>query len=135
MTSLLILTFLTIAGFVALIVYRVIKAKKYREQVESVTSLDQGTWSERDLIPQLLNKCGIDPRAIYHDLYIRKENGAYTQIDLAVPTPQGILLLILAKNVKWQMEKLETTEIGNGTVTVREVTISSISDTPHDLTL
>lgn len=128
MISLIILTSLLLACLVALKVYRVIKAKKYREQVESVTSLDRGTWSERDLIPQLLNKFVINPRAIYHDLYIRKENGAYTQIDHAVPTPQGILLLILAINVKWQKEKLETTEIGNGTVTFREVTISSISD-------
>ena len=41
-----------------MIVRSIIKAKKYLEQVESVTSLDRGTWSERDLIPQLLNKCG-----------------------------------------------------------------------------
>ncbi|MCQ2187287.1 MAG: NERD domain-containing protein [Bacteroidales bacterium] len=78
-------------GIFALIVRRIIKAKKYREQIQSVTSMDRGTWSERDLIPQLLNKCGIDQRAIYHDLYIRKSDGTYTQIDLAVPTPQGII--------------------------------------------
>ena len=56
-------------GSIALIVRRILKAKKYREQVQSVTSLDRGTWSERDLIPQLLNKCGINQRAIYHDLH------------------------------------------------------------------
>lgn len=88
-------------GFIALIVRRIIKAKKYREQVESVTSLDRGTWSERDLIPQLLNKCGIDQRAIYHDLYIRKENGTYTQIDLAVPTPQGIIVFEVKDYSGW----------------------------------
>lgn len=88
-------------GFIALIVLRIIKAKKYREQVESVTSLDRGTWSERDLIPQLLNKCGIDQRAIYHDLYIRKENGTYTQIDLAVPTPQGIIVFEVKDYSGW----------------------------------
>ena len=88
-------------GFVALIVRRIIKAKKYREQVQSVTSLDRGTWSERDLIPQLLNKCGIDQRAIYHDLYIRKENGTYTQIDLAVPTPQGIIVFEVKDYSGW----------------------------------
>ena len=74
MTETLIIVLVAI-GFIVLIVRRIIKAKKYREQVQSVTSLDRGTWSERDLIPQLLNKCGIDQRAIYHDLYIRKENG------------------------------------------------------------
>ena len=88
-------------GFIALIVRRIIKAKKYREQVQSVTSLDRGTWSERDLIPQLLNKCGIDQRAIYHDLYIRKENGTYTQIDLAVPTPQGIIVFEVKDYSGW----------------------------------
>lgn len=87
--------------FIALIVRRIIKAKKYREQVESVTSLDRGTWSERDLIPLLLNKCGIDQRAIYHDLYIRKENGTYTQIDLAVPTPQGIIVFEVKDYSGW----------------------------------
>lgn len=56
-------------GSIALIVRRILKAKRYREQVQSVTSFDRGTWSERDLIPQLLNKCGIDQRAIFHDLH------------------------------------------------------------------
>ena len=56
-------------GSIALIARRILKAKRYREQVQSVTSFDRGTWSERDLIPQLLNKCGIDQRAIFHDLH------------------------------------------------------------------
>lgn len=88
-------------GFIALIILRIKKIKKYREQIESVTSLYRGTWSERDLIPKLLNKCGIDPRAIYHDLYIRKENGTYTQIDLAVPTPQGIIVFEVKDYSGW----------------------------------
>lgn len=100
MTETLIIVLVAI-GFIALIVRRIIKAKKYREQVESVTSLDRGTWSERDLIPQLLNKCGIDQRAIYHDLFIRKENGTYTQIDLAVPTPQGIIVFEVKDYSGW----------------------------------
>lgn len=100
MTETLIIVLVAI-GIIALIVRRIIKAKKYREQVESVTSLDRGTWSERDLIPQLLNKCGIDQRAIYHDLYIRKENGTYTQIDLAVPTPQGIIVFEVKDYSGW----------------------------------
>lgn len=100
MTETLIIVLVAI-GFIALIVRRIIKAKKYREQVESVTSLDRGTWSERDLIPQLLNKCDIDQRAIYHDLYIRKENGTYTQIDLAVPTPQGIIVFEVKDYSGW----------------------------------
>lgn len=88
-------------GFIALIVRSIVKAKKYREQVQSVTSLDRGTWSERDLIPQLLNQCGIDQRAIYHDLYLRMENGTFTQIDLAVPTPQGIIVFEVKDYSGW----------------------------------
>lgn len=95
-------------GLIALITFSVIKrishavkAKKYRKQVLSVTSLDRGTWSERDLIPLLINKCGIDPRAIYHDLYIRKANGTYTQIDLAVTIPQGIIVFEVKDYSGW----------------------------------
>ncbi len=79
-------------GIIYLIISRIVEAKNYREQIQSVTSTDRGTWSERDLIPQLLNECGIDRRAIYHDLYIRKPDGTYSQIDLVVPIPQGIIV-------------------------------------------
>lgn len=88
-------------GLAVLIVIRIIKAKRYREQIQTVTSMDRGTWSERDLIPQLINRCGIDQRAIYHDLYIRKEDGTYTQIDLAVPTPQGIIVFEVKDYSGW----------------------------------
>lgn len=50
MTEMLIIVFIAI-GSIALIERRIIKAKRYREQVQSVTSFDRGTWSERDLIP------------------------------------------------------------------------------------
>lgn len=68
MTVMLIIVLIAI-GSIALIVRRILKAKRYRVQVQSVTSFDRGTWSERDLIPQLLKKCGINQRAIYHDLH------------------------------------------------------------------
>ena len=90
-------------GIIVLIVH-IIKTKEeeeHHEQIQSVTSLDRGTWSERDLIFKLLNECDIDKRAIYHDLYIRKENGTYTQIDLAVPTPQGIIVFEVKDYSGW----------------------------------
>lgn len=65
---------ISVIGSIALIVRHILKVNKYREQVQSVTSIDRGTWSERDLIPQLLNKCGIDQRAIYHDIYDQSLN-------------------------------------------------------------
>lgn len=97
-------TFLVIliaVGILALIILRILKAKKYRKQIQSVSSMDRGTWSERDLIPKLINKCGINPQAIYHDLFIRKDNGTYTQIDLAVPTPQGIIVFEVKDYSGW----------------------------------
>lgn len=95
------ITVLVALGIIALIVHIIKTKEEYREQVQSVTSLDRGTWSERDLIFKLLNECGIDKRAIYHDLYIRKENGTYTQIDLAVPTPQGIIVFEVKDYSGW----------------------------------
>lgn len=97
------ITVLVALGIIVLIVH-IIKTKEeeeHHEQIQSVTSLDRGTWSERDLIFKLLNECGIDKRAIYHDLYIRKENGTYTQIDLAVPTPQGIIVFEVKDYSGW----------------------------------
>ena len=95
------ITVLAVPGIIALIAHIIKTKEEYREQVQSVTSLDRGTWSERDLIFKLLNECDIDKRAIYHDLYIRKENGAYTQIDLAVPTPQGIIVFEVKDYSGW----------------------------------
>lgn len=97
-------TFLVIliaVGILALIILRILKARKYRKQIQSVSSMDRGTWSERDLIPKLINKCGINPQAIYHDLFIRKDDGTYTQIDLAVPTPQGIIVFEVKDYSGW----------------------------------
>jgi hypothetical protein len=62
-----------------------------RELLESVTGLDRGTQAERDLILQLL-KSGISEKAIFHDLYIKKSNGNFSQIDLVIATKVGILV-------------------------------------------
>lgn len=86
---------------IVLIIVRIIKDRKERKQIESVTTLKRGTGTERALITKLINKCGIDKRAIYHDLYIQKEDGTYTQIDLAVPTAQGILVFEVKDYSGW----------------------------------
>lgn len=61
------------------------------ELIESVTSLDRGTASERFLILTLL-KLGINPHAIFHDVYIKKNDGTFAQIDLVVATRVGIIV-------------------------------------------
>ena len=65
--------------------------KQNKELIQSVTSLSRGTASERHLILTLL-KSGIHPQAIFHDLYITKNDGKFSQIDLVVATRVGIIV-------------------------------------------
>ena len=50
--------------------------RKERELIEQVTPIFRGEWSERRLILKLL-KAGINPKAIFHDLYLQKPSGTY----------------------------------------------------------
>ncbi len=47
--------------------------------------------SERELVSELL-KYGVPDTAIFHDLYVRKYNGDFSQIDLVVLSPVGIIV-------------------------------------------
>lgn len=60
--------------------------------IEKVTQLHRGTLSERKLILNLL-KNGFPPETIFHDLYIKKGNGNYSQIDLVVITQVGVIVI------------------------------------------
>ena len=70
------------------------------EQIESVTALDRGTWSERDLVYELLEH-GIAPGAIFHDLYVKKANGRHAQIDLVVATKVGLIVFEVKDYSGW----------------------------------
>lgn len=76
-------------------IYRVwrnaVIVKQNNELIKSVTSLSRGTVSERHLILILL-RMGIHPQAIFHDLYITKSDGNFSQIDLVVATKVGIIV-------------------------------------------
>lgn len=65
--------------------------KQNEELIQSVTSLSRGTASEQHLILTLL-KSGIHPQAIFHDLYIVRNDGKFSQIDLVVATRVGIIV-------------------------------------------
>ena len=82
--------FLVLLQIVRLI-KRMIEMKHRRELISSVTPLDRGTESERDLVYRLL-KSGIPAKTIFHDLLIDRGNGEYSQIDVVVPTKIGILV-------------------------------------------
>lgn len=60
--------------------------------LKKVTQLHRGTWSEKKLVLTLL-KNGFPPDTIFHDLYIQKRNGNYSQIDLVVITQIGVIVI------------------------------------------
>jgi len=68
--------------------------------LKTVTPRNRGEWSERKTILKLL-KMGIDPRAIFHDCYIQKSSGSYTQVDLVVATSQGLLAFEIKDYSGW----------------------------------
>lgn len=81
--------FLLACLFVVLyIIYTEIQDKKL---LETVTKSYRGTRSERFLVLKLLKE-GIPPVTIFHDLYIKKYNGTYCQIDLVVATKVGLIV-------------------------------------------
>lgn len=69
-------------------IFRKIHDKK---RLKTVTQLKRGTRTERDLILKLL-KYRIPAQTIFHDLYVKKYNGEFSQIDIVVATKVGILV-------------------------------------------
>lgn len=60
--------------------------------LRTVTHKGRGTWSERDLILKLL-KNGFSSERIFHDLYVQKPDGSYSQIDVVIVTEVGIIVV------------------------------------------
>lgn len=82
------------------IAYLIYAKQKERKLIELVTPITRGEWSERKVILNLLKE-GINPKAIFHDLYIRKPNGEYTQVDVAVATKAGIIVFEVKDYSGW----------------------------------
>ena len=78
-------------------VYRKIQDKKL---LKTVTKPNRGTRTERDLVLRLL-KYGIPAQAIFHDLYIRKSDGEFSQIDLVVASKTGIIVFEVKNYSGW----------------------------------
>lgn len=68
--------------------------------LSTVSSPDRGTMSECKLVIKMLKR-GVHPKAIFHDLYVQKKNGEYTQIDLVVATPQGLVVIEVKNYSGW----------------------------------
>lgn len=59
--------------------------------LSTVTQPNRGTFTENDLILRLL-KYGIPAETMFHDLYLQKYRGNFSQIDLVVITNVGIIV-------------------------------------------
>mgnify|MGYP003292999584 CR=1 FL=1 len=82
------------------IVIQYLNYKRNMELLSSVSTPERGTRAERRLIIKL-QKLGVHPKAIFHDLYLQKNNGEYTQIDLIVATPQGLITIEVKDYSGW----------------------------------
>jgi len=71
-----------------------------RNLLETVTKSDRGTRAERDLVLKLL-RYGIPAQTIFHDLYVKKRNGDFSQIDLVVATTAGIIVFEVKDYSGW----------------------------------
>ena len=93
-------TILLLIGLILWIAYQIYLKRKERKLIEQVTPITRGEKSERKVIMSLLKE-GINPKAIFHDLYIQKPNREYTQIDVAVATKAGIIVLEVKDYSGW----------------------------------
>jgi hypothetical protein len=83
-----------------LVVYSIYQHVQDNKLLRTVTNNGRGTWSERNLVLRLL-KSGIPSESIYHDLYVKKNDGTYSQIDLVVVTEVGIVVIEVKKCSGW----------------------------------
>jgi Nuclease-related domain len=82
---------------VFILIFREIRDKKL---LGTVTKRNRGTRTERNLVLTFL-KYGIPAQTIFHDLYVKKHNGNFSQIDLVVATKVGIIVLEVKDYSGW----------------------------------
>jgi hypothetical protein len=94
---LIILIGILLSATVSYLIFQYVKDDKL---LRTVTQNGRGTWSERNLVLRLL-KSGIPSKSIYHDLYVKKNDGSYSQVDLVVVTEVGIVVIEVKKCSGW----------------------------------
>ncbi len=88
-------------GILLLIAFLVIFIKyKDHKLLKTVTNSNRGTKTERNLVLKLL-KSGISEQTIFHDLYVKRYYGFYSQIDLVVATKVGIIVFEVKNYKGW----------------------------------
>lgn len=79
---------------IGLILYVAFSIKRHRDNIallETVTDRHRGTRAERKLVLDLL-KYGFTSDEVFHDLFIEYRPGYYSQIDVVVLSPVGIIV-------------------------------------------
>lgn len=88
------------AGIILLIGFIIFRKIQNRKLLNTVTKSNRGTRSERDLVLKLL-KHGVPAQMIFHDLYLKKINGEFAQIDVVVVTEVGIVVFEVKDYSGW----------------------------------
>lgn len=83
-----------------IIVFFIAFIKKDRKSFEISTEPKRGTRAERNLV-SILKRSGIPEQTIFHDLYVKKHNGNFSQIDLVVATKVGIIVFEVKDYSGW----------------------------------
>lgn len=78
--------------FLSLLFFAILRRILDKKLLYTVTKSNRGTRTERDLVLTLL-KNGIPAQTIFHDLYLRKSDGEFSQIDLVVVAKTGIIVV------------------------------------------
>ncbi len=95
--GLVVVAYASLILIVCIFVYRKVRDKNL---LESITSRRRGTRSERDLVMKLL-KCGFSEQSIFHDLYVEKSKGEFSQSDVVLLTNVGIIVIEVKDYSGW----------------------------------
>jgi hypothetical protein len=82
------------------IVFFFFRKTRDKELLKTVTESDRGIATERDLVLKLLN-FGMPAHIIFHDLYLEKQKGDFSQIDLVAVTEVGIIVFEVKDYSGW----------------------------------
>lgn len=99
--SYLTMTMWVMMGIVLLAVFLFLFSKiRDRKLLKTVTKSNRGTRTERKLVLKLL-KFGIPAQDIFHDLYLKKPKGDFSQIDVVAVTKLGIIVFEVKELSGW----------------------------------
>ena len=97
---------------VAFAVFQLVRLHRDSKLPRSVTGLHRGNRSERKLILSLLNS-GRSSNAVFHDLYVPRKSGTYSQIDAVLATSVGMIVFEVKDYSgmdlwRWSIRKLDS---------------------------